>query len=127
MCLFYFKNKADALYWGKTEGDGTKLTPSQSMVSGFSAACVGPLATGPMDVIKTRLQSQNRSAVGGAKYAGFLHALVTIPREEGVRALWKGMLPRLVRIPCGQSIVWAVSDQITGAFEARARAALTAK
>jgi len=123
MCLFYFKNKADALYWGKTEGDGVKLTPTQSMISGFSAACVGPVATGPADVIKTRLQSQSRAQPGGAKYRGFAHALVTIPREEGLRALWKGMTPRLIRIPCGQAVVWAVSDQITGAFEARARAA----
>ena len=127
MCLFFFKPLADSLFWGKAEGDGKALTPGQSMVSGFSAACVGPLATGPMDVIKTRLQSQGgvaASAGAPPKYRGFLHALATIPREEGVRALWKGMLPRLVRIPCGQAIVWAVSDQITGVFEERARADL---
>jgi solute carrier family 25 (mitochondrial citrate transporter), member 1 len=78
-----------------------------------------------MDVIKTRLQAQGGSTKAGEapKYKGFAHALVTIPREEGVRALWKGMVPRLVRIPLGQSLVWMVSDQITGAFEARAKAA----
>ena len=131
MCLFAAKNKADGLFWNKVEGDGKALTPGQSMISGFSAACIGPVATGPMDVIKTRLQAQGKAGSGGGgggtRYTGFFHALATIPREEGVRALWKGMLPRLVRIPCGQAIVWAVSDQITGAFEARARAALTAK
>jgi solute carrier family 25 citrate transporter 1 len=35
-------------------------------------------------------------------------------------AMWKGLLPRLMRIPPGQAIVWAVSDQITGYFERRA-------
>lgn len=40
-----------------------------------------------------------------------------IPREEGIRALYKGLLPRLMRIPPGQAIVWAVSDQITGYVE----------
>lgn len=28
--------------------------------------------------------------------------------------MWRGLLPRLLRIPPGQAIVWAVSDQITG-------------
>ena len=32
----------------------------------------------------------------------------------------QGLLPRLMRIPPGQAIVWAVSDQITGYFEQRA-------
>lgn len=52
-----------------------------------------------------------------AKYTGLLNALYLIPKEEGLRALWKGLLPRLLRIPPGQAIVWAVSDQITGYFE----------
>lgn len=63
--------------------------------------------------------AQERSA-GPARYTGLLNALVTIPREEGLRALWKGLLPRLMRIPPGQAIVWAVSDQITGYFERKA-------
>ena len=29
-----------------------QLTPLQSMASGFSAACIGPVATGPFDVVK---------------------------------------------------------------------------
>ena len=33
--------------------------------------------------------------------------------------LLQGLLPRLMRIPPGQAIVWAVSDQITGHFERR--------
>ena len=37
---------------GKSEGDGKQLTPLQSMASGFSAACLGPVATGPFDVVK---------------------------------------------------------------------------
>ncbi|KAK9829199.1 hypothetical protein WJX72_004446 [[Myrmecia] bisecta] len=120
MCLFWAKNNLDRLYWGKVEGDGKQLTPLQSMASGFSAAVLGPCATGPFDVIKTRLMAQEKSA-GPVRYRGLFHALVTIPREEGIRALWRGLLPRLMRIPPGQAIVWAVSDQITGYFEKRAK------
>ena len=54
-----------------------------------------------------------------AKYKSLVDALIKIPREEGIRALYRGLLPRLMRIPPGQAIVWAVSDQITGYFENR--------
>lgn len=55
------------------------------------------------------------------RYSGMLDALVKIPRQEGLRALYKGLLPRLMRIPPGQAIVWAVSDQITGYVERQGR------
>ena len=86
------------------------------MVSGFCAAVLGPVATGPFDVVKTRLMAQLKGG-GELRYKGFVHALVTIPREEGIRALYKGLLPRLMRIPPGQAITWAVADQVIGMFE----------
>lgn len=54
--------------------------------------------------------AQEKSQV--LEYRGFAHALIKIPREEGLRALWKGLLPRLMRIPPGQAIVWMVRDQV---------------
>ena len=71
-------------------------------------------------MMQTRLMAQEKGEKP-ARYRGMMHALVTIPKEEGIRALWKGLLPRLMRIPPGQAIVWAVSDQITGFFERRYR------
>jgi Mitochondrial carrier protein len=68
--------------------------------------------------MQTRLMAQQKQADGSKRYTSFLHALVTIPREEGLRAMWKGLTPRLMRIPPGQAIVWAVSDQITGTVSA---------
>ena len=120
MCLFTSKPAFDKLYWGKQEGDSQQLAPLQSMASGFSAACIGPVVTGPFDVCKTRLQAQATGA--GAEYSGFIDVLTRVPREEDVRALWKGLTPRLLRIPPGQAIVWAVSDQVTGWWEKRERA-----
>jgi len=118
MCLFWGKNKADGIFWNKHEGDGKRLEWWQSMMSGFAAAFVGPVATGPFDVAKTRLMAQGGAVEAGQapKYRGFLHCLVTIPREEGIRALWRGLLPRLLRIPPGQAIVWTVSDTVVNYF-----------
>ena len=42
------------MLWGKHDGDGKQLAAWQSMVSGFSAACLGPTVTNPFDVIKAR-------------------------------------------------------------------------
>uniref|UniRef100_A0A453IB11 Uncharacterized protein n=1 Tax=Aegilops tauschii subsp. strangulata TaxID=200361 RepID=A0A453IB11_AEGTS len=75
----------------------------------------GPICTGPFDVVKTRLMAQGRT--GDIKYKGMFHAIRTIHAEEGLRALWKGLLPRLMRIPPGQAIMWTVADQVMGLYE----------
>lgn len=115
--MFSVKNLFDKAAWGKREGDGQTLQPWQSMISGFVAGFSGPVATGPFDVVKTRLMAQTREAGGELRYRGLVHALTRIASEEGMLALWKGLLPRLMRIPPGQAIVWAVADQITGFYE----------
>ncbi|XP_078435359.1 mitochondrial substrate carrier family protein [Wolffia australiana] len=115
--MFTAKHAIDVVLWDKHEGDGRVLQPWQSMVSGFLAGTAGPVCTGPFDVVKTRLMAQNRSDPGPTKYSGMVHAIRTIHAEEGLRALWKGLLPRLMRIPPGQAIMWAVADQVTGFYE----------
>lgn len=79
------------------------------------------MCLGPFDVVKTRLMAQSKSS-DGPRYNGFFDALIKIPQQEGLPAMWRGLLPRLMRIPPGQAIVWAVSDQITGYFERHATA-----
>lgn len=116
--MFSAKNAFDVLLWKKHEGDGSVLQPWQSMISGFLAGTAGPFCTGPFDVVKTRLMAQSREG-GELKYKGMIHAIRTIYSEEGLRALWKGLLPRLMRIPPGQAIMWAVADQIMGLYERR--------
>ncbi|KAH7677910.1 Mitochondrial carrier protein [Dioscorea alata] len=116
--MFSAKNAFDGILWKKHEGDGKVLQPWQSMISGFLAGTVGPICTGPFDVVKTRLMAQSKSG-GDLKYNGMIHAIKTIYVEEGLLALWKGLLPRLMRIPPGQAIMWTVADQITGLYERR--------
>ncbi|BBM98944.1 solute carrier family 25 (mitochondrial citrate transporter), member 1 [Marchantia polymorpha subsp. ruderalis] len=121
--MFTAKNFCDRVLWKKKEGDGQTLLPWQSMISGFLAGAAGPVATGPFDVVKTRLMAQTRYAVAGVdertRYTGMVNAIQRIAVEEGPRALWKGLLPRLMRIPPGQAIMWAVADQVTGLYERR--------
>ncbi|XP_047330870.1 mitochondrial succinate-fumarate transporter 1 [Impatiens glandulifera] len=115
--MFTAKNAFDSFLWKKHEGDGKVIQPWQSMISGFLAGTVGPICTGPFDVVKTRLMAQSRSVDGEMKYRGMVHAISTIYKEEGLRSLWKGLLPRLMRIPPGQAIMWGVADQVMGFYE----------
>ncbi|GFQ06221.1 mitochondrial succinate-fumarate transporter 1 [Phtheirospermum japonicum] len=116
--MFTAKNAFDCFVWNKQEGDGKVLLPWQFMISGFLAGTAWPVCTGPFDVVKMRLMAQSRSG-DEMKYRGMFHATRNIYAEEGICALWKGLLPRLMRIPPGQAIVWGVADQVIGFYERR--------
>lgn len=62
---FSVDHQALALYHLNPKSDTHTHTRMrlQSMLSGFSAAFLGPFATGPFDVAKTRLMAQDRSGV----------------------------------------------------------------
>ena len=55
----------------------------------------------PLDTAKVRLQLQKKAAAGDAvaipKYRGMLGTIITIFREEGLTALWTGLVPGLHR------------------------------
>lgn len=59
------------------------------------------LCTIPLDTAKVRLQLQKRGSIGNEvgvpKYRGMLGTVVTIALEEGLVALWKGIIPGLHR------------------------------
>jgi len=55
----------------------------------YAEAC-----TIPIDTAKVRLQLQGAAAAGvKPKYSGMFGTLMTVAREEGVGALWKGITP----------------------------------
>jgi len=59
------------------------------------------VCTIPLDTAKVRLQLQKKAVSGDAvalpKYRGMLGTVSTIAREEGMTALWKGIVPGLHR------------------------------
>ena len=65
------------------------------------------------DVLKTRLMNQTDSMVEPEmRYKGFVDAYFRILREEGVTALHKGIVPRLVRLAPGQGLTWIMVEKV---------------
>jgi solute carrier family 25 citrate transporter 1 len=97
-----------------TDWQGTdQLHHWQSLVLGGLSGGVGPLVNNPLDVVKTRLQKQVVIPGKEPKYTGLVQACVTIAREEGILALWKGITPRLLRIMPGQAITFMTYEAVS--------------
>lgn len=73
------------------------LSPALSLLSGGSAACIAEVATLPFDTGKVRLQIMGEQLPKGAVRPNMFRTLGMIAKEEGPRALWKGLSPGLQR------------------------------
>lgn len=92
------------------EKKGGKLETWESSVCGSLAGGLAAGLTTPLDVVKTRLMTQ-RGGQGNNAYTGLLDCLCRVAREEGVGALYRGLVPRVVNIALGGAIFF-------GAYEA---------
>lgn len=74
-------------------------------VSGTLASCVNI----PFDVAKSRIQGPQPEP-GVIKYRSTLSSMAIVYREEGWRALYKGLLPKVLRLGPGGAIMLVVYD-----------------
>ncbi|KAF0687905.1 Aste57867_20397 [Aphanomyces stellatus] len=96
--------------------DGQTLSPWKSMLTGMLGAIPGPCINCPMDVVKTRMMAQENGKGVSGKYTGLVQACQLIAKEEGVTALYKGLVPRLTRLCPSYGIQWLVMDQVCSYF-----------
>ena len=73
----------------------TPLSFGTKVVAGATSGVIGQLLAAPTCVVKVRLQADARLAV--PRYHGTLDALIKIPRQEGFRSLFSGIVPSLQR------------------------------
>ncbi|CAK7903816.1 mitochondrial carrier protein Mtm1p [[Candida] anglica] len=69
-----------------------------SFLSGSIAGTVAALCTNPFDVGKTRLQITSDMTKGNAPKPSMFNFLVSIYRREGMKALYSGIWPRIMKI-----------------------------
>lgn len=77
------------------EGPNKQLSVLELLTAGAIAGMPAAYFTTPCDVIKTRLQTEARA--GQTSYSGLRHAAVTIFKEEGFKAFFKGGPARILR------------------------------
>ncbi|KAJ2696522.1 S-adenosylmethionine transporter [Coemansia spiralis] len=84
---------------------GRPIRTWEAAVCGSVAGGTAAALTTPLDVVKTRvmLSSSTVAAAGSAEiaYSGVVPTLARIVREEGGRALFRGVVPRTVWISIG--------------------------
>ncbi len=73
--------------------DPNVISPSRTMLAGGVAGVIQWIPAIPFDVIKSRLQT----APEGAYPGGLIDVLEVLIKEEGVRGLYKGAVPVLIR------------------------------
>eukprot|EP00310_Coccolithus_braarudii_P000777 CAMPEP_0183370918 /NCGR_PEP_ID=MMETSP0164_2-20130417/103869_1 /TAXON_ID=221442 /ORGANISM="Coccolithus pelagicus ssp braarudi, Strain PLY182g" /LENGTH=227 /DNA_ID=CAMNT_0025547397 /DNA_START=21 /DNA_END=700 /DNA_ORIENTATION=+ len=69
---------------------GRQLTTAEDSLIGFMTGAVTAVCTEPIDVIRLRLQTQQRGSGRDFGYTGLVDGLAKAARQEGVVALWRG-------------------------------------
>lgn len=98
--MFGTKTNLDMAWFGQR-----KKTPWESMASGTVAAIPGLCLSSPLDVIRT--QQAVRPGVRAWKVAE------SIWRSSGVAGFYRGLGPRLVRVPPAIGILWGIVDALS--------------
>lgn len=99
------------------QDDPTAPLPSwKTSLIGLISGAVGPFTNAPIDTIKTRLQKTpaepGQTAMG--RIVGIANSMW---KQEGARAFWMGITPRVMRVAPGQAVTFAVYEYLKGALE----------
>lgn len=103
-----------------------ELLPKQStrqgnmlndVVAGTVGGTVGTIINTPMDVVKSRIQNSPKVKGQMPKYNWAWPAVATVAREEGLGALYKGFLPKVLRLGPGGGILLVVFTGVMDFFK----------
>jgi len=87
-----------------------------NFVSGTVGGFVGTAINTPFDVVKSRIQGATQTPGVVPKYNWTYPALLTIMREEGPAALYKGFAPKVLRLAPGGGVLLLVVEFTLGVF-----------
>ncbi|KAI9296390.1 mitochondrial carrier [Neoconidiobolus thromboides FSU 785] len=96
--------------------DKTELPSYQHLLLGGLSGAMGPMSNAPIDTIKTRIQ-KTPNLTGESSLTRTKNIVTQMVKEEGWRALYKGLTPRLMRVAPGQAITFMVYEKVKGWME----------
>lgn len=85
---------------------------------GLISGAIGPFSNAPLDTIKTRLQKDKSTSL--EKQSGMRKIVLIgtqLLKEEGFRALYKGITPRVMRVAPGQAVTFTVYEYVRDHLE----------
>merc|ERR1712083_510408 len=80
---------------------GRETNPAEGATAGSIAGATASGLTTPLDVAKTRIMLEKPVEGMPKKYTGAIQTITAISSEEGVLALFKGIVPRVSWITIG--------------------------
>ncbi|OJJ67518.1 hypothetical protein ASPBRDRAFT_661675 [Aspergillus brasiliensis CBS 101740] len=86
------------------EGDATP-GPLRKLLAGAVSGAVAQTCTYPFDVLRRRFQINTMSGMG-YKYASITDAVKAIVAQEGLRGLFKGIVPNLLKVAPSMASSW---------------------
>ena len=86
------------------------------VIAGSVGGTIGTVLNTPMDVVKSRIQNSPRIAGSVPKYNWAWPALGLVAREEGFGALYKGFVPKVLRLGPGGGILLVVFTGVMDFF-----------
>ncbi|XP_069891128.1 putative mitochondrial transporter UCP3 isoform X2 [Dipodomys merriami] len=97
-------------FYTPEEADHSSITIR--ILAGCTTGAMAVTCAQPTDVVKVRFQASVRLGPGSdRKYSGTMDAYRTIAREEGIRGLWKGILPNITRnaiVNCAEMVTYDI-------------------
>ncbi|KAJ7157980.1 mitochondrial carrier domain-containing protein [Mycena crocata] len=93
-----------------------QATLLNNFISGSIGGFAGTLLNTPFDVVKSRIQGAAKIPGVTPKYNWTYPALVKIFREEGAGALYKGFVPKVLRLAPGGGVLLLVVEFTLGVF-----------
>lgn len=75
------------------------------LAAGAVSGAVAQTITYPFDVLRRRFQINTMSGMG-YQYSGILDAVTSIVRTEGLRGMYKGIVPNLLKVAPSMASSW---------------------
>lgn len=106
----------EALQRLQPQYEGKNLPGYQTTVIGLISGAMGPFSNAPIDTIKTRLQ-KTPAEPGQTAVGRILLIAKDMFRQEGPRAFYKGITPRVMRVAPGQGVTFTVYEYLKNKLE----------